>query len=135
MRNEPASNLQPYPLPTYAYWCMPMFLFLLAALHLHVRCLPRDCLTIPIWGWVLVGLYTLLVGIPGLVSFARIWYDVAVSSALFPNRHEIRLFFVRTILIHKLPATISGQHKWFAWLYYGAWVLFFLSAFLLFAAA
>ena len=83
------------------------------------------------WG-MLTSIPAVIVGIPVLVSVARVWGEAA-KSILHPTSRggfldlaQIGILFARIIFIFKLPPKISGSKRWFAFIYYGSMILFAL---------
>jgi hypothetical protein len=123
MAQHERPNLQPYPMPAVSYYALPPFLVAFSAL------IPYLLLTghVPFEGpeaWLcapLFAVYILLVGIPALVSLARV-YAASLQSADFWR--NATLLLTRMIYILKVPDAISARHGWFKYVYYGSFIAY-----------
>jgi hypothetical protein len=124
------NSLQPYSLPAFAYYAVPVLLPLMAVVAVcwALGSAQDNLGRLPLWCWAVLGLWGVVVGVPAWVSFARIWHASAVSILAGGSIEAILLVIVRALLIFKLPPHVAAKRKWFTLVYYGSLVLYLLGA-------
>ena len=122
MAERERPDLQPYPMPAVSYYSLPPFLVAFAAFVPYIVFTGQVPLEGRAWLWApLIAVYTLLVGIPMLVSLARL-NAADFQSAL--SWRNAGLHVTRMICIFKVPHTISARHGWFKYVYYGSFIAY-----------
>ena len=122
MAERERPDLQPYPMPAVSYYSLPPFLVAFTVLVPYTLLTGQDPFEGPAWLWVpLIAVYTVLVGIPMLVSFVRVIAASLQSASLW--RINV-LPLTRMICVFKVPDTISARHGWFKYVYYGSFIAY-----------
>lgn len=143
-----------HPLPKYVYWLIPAYNCVLgsmcvvvvtsglsdfgelvgvggprvwAAVWVNVN---HTMIAILILQLVVLVPLAFAIGIPEMVTLWRLQRDLAKSPVRNPLSNYWRMI-LNLILIHRLPASVRQNSRWFTPIYYGSWIL----GFLLFALA
>lgn len=116
-----------HPMPTVCYWLAPVCNCMLVAVWIdQTIALPDDPVLRP-WHVVVLVIHAAAIGVPGLISFVRVFGDVRATSPAFPGVPEFLGMVRGTLMIFALPVRTREKAKWYAPVYYGSWILVILA--------